>query len=231
MKRASLPFVSVNVAITADGKLAPDNRDFVPFSSPRDHELLYELRARADAVLSGARTVDLGRIDLGPGGLKYRRKRLEKGLAEFNLRVIASGSASIDPNAYVFQERFSPILLLTTEAAPASRLRRLSKAVDDLFVSPGATLDFHAALVWLRERWKVKHLHCEGGGEINAPILRQRLAQEVYVTICPVIFGGRRAPTLADGPGIDHLADATRLKLKRREVIGGELYAVYQVLS
>src|SRR5436190_6553099 len=116
-----LPFVYVNVAMTADGKIAPSNRHFVPFSTKRDQELMMELRSRADAVMSGARTVDLGKVDLGPGGKKWQQERLINGLAEFNLRVIASGSASLNPEAHIFKKRFSPILLLTTEAAPATR--------------------------------------------------------------------------------------------------------------
>ena len=54
-----LPFIFLNVATTADGKLAPANRKFVPFGSKRDQQLLLELRAQADAVMAGARTVDL----------------------------------------------------------------------------------------------------------------------------------------------------------------------------
>src|ERR1051326_7337902 len=58
---ARLPFIFLNVATTADGKLAPANRHFIPFSSKRDQELLLELRARADAAMAGARTVEIGR--------------------------------------------------------------------------------------------------------------------------------------------------------------------------
>src|SRR5438105_14597412 len=85
------PFIYLNVAMTADGKLAPANRHFVPFGSKRDRELLLELRSRADAVMSGARTVDLSAINLGPGPAKFRRKRLRRGLPEYNLRVVVSG--------------------------------------------------------------------------------------------------------------------------------------------
>jgi hypothetical protein len=49
---SKLPFVFINVATTVDGKLAPANRHFVPFSSKRDQRLLLELRARADAVMA-----------------------------------------------------------------------------------------------------------------------------------------------------------------------------------
>ena len=225
------PHVTLNLAITADGKIAPDTRRFIPFSTKRDHDLMMELRSRMDAVLSGARTVDSAVVDLGPGGRKYQRARLERGLSEFNLRIIVSGSGSVNPNAHIFRQRFSPILILTSEAAPESRLKRLRSMVDEVFVSPGMSVDYSAAFEWLRAKWNVRTLLCEGGGESNAQIFRSGLADELYLTLCPVIFGGRSAPTLADGDGIERLADAVRMKLKRKERVGDELYCVFEVLK
>ena len=75
--RDGLPFVYLNVATTADGKLAPANRHFVPFSSKRDQDLLMELRTRCDALMAGARTADAVPVNLGPGGAKYRAIRRE----------------------------------------------------------------------------------------------------------------------------------------------------------
>jgi 2,5-diamino-6-(ribosylamino)-4(3H)-pyrimidinone 5'-phosphate reductase len=231
MAASKLPFVSVNVAITADGKLAPDTRHFVPFSSRRDRDLMMELRSGVDAVMSGATTVADGDVDLGPGGKRYQRKRLERGLNEFNLRVIVSGSASISPRAHIFKTRFSPIIVLATEAAPQDRLRKLSKVADDIFLSKGEKLDLVGALRWLRAKWGIKRLLCEGGGEVNAAILETGVVDELYVTICPVIFGGRYAPTLADGDGIQSLTAALPLKLQRMERVGDELYCLFKVLK
>ena len=75
--------------MTADGKIATVNRAVSTFAGKRDHEHLLELRATADAVMAGARTVDSAQINLGPGAAKFRRLRLKRGLAEYNLRVIA----------------------------------------------------------------------------------------------------------------------------------------------
>lgn len=215
--------------MTADGKIAPANRHFVPFSSKKDRDLMMELRAGADAVMSGARTVDRAKVDLGPGGKKYQEARVRSGLAEYNLRVIVSGSASVNPKAHIFTRRFSPILLLTTAAAPKARLKRLAPLIDDVFISPGSGVDFRKAMEWLREKWKVRRLLCEGGGEVNEPLFREKLVDELYLTICPIIFGGREAPTLADGEGIERLKDATQLKLRRMEEVAGELFCVYEV--
>src|SRR5687767_12587598 len=93
-----LPFVFLNLAMTADGKIASANRVIPSPGSPEDIARMMKLRTYADAVLSGARTVDLNDASLGPGGAKYRRMRLLRGLAAYNIRLIVSGSGSIDPN-------------------------------------------------------------------------------------------------------------------------------------
>jgi riboflavin biosynthesis pyrimidine reductase len=82
----------------------------------------------------------------------------------------------------------------------------------------------------LRHEWNVKRLLCEGGGEINGALFERDLVDEVYVTLCPTVFGGRSAPTLADGSGIETLADATKLKLQAAERAGDEMYLIYSVI-
>src|ERR1043166_4440430 len=185
--------------MTADGKLAPANRIFVPFGSKRDQQLLLELRAEADAVMSGARTVDLSEVNLGPGPERLRQKRLRRGLTEYNLRVVVSGSGSLDPNAAIFRRRFSPIIILTSERISKSRERRLISAGGIVKKCGGEEVDFVTACRWLGKEWGVKSLLCEGGGAVNEGLLRAGVVDEIYVTLCPYIFCGRSAPTLADG--------------------------------
>jgi 2,5-diamino-6-(ribosylamino)-4(3H)-pyrimidinone 5'-phosphate reductase len=223
-----LPFVYLNVATTADGKLAPANRRFVAFGSRRDQQLLLELRARADAVMAGARTVDLVPVNLGPGPAKYRRLRLKNGLAEYNLRVVVSGSGTLNPQSEIFRRRFSPVIVLASGRASGRNLRRLREVADEVKVFGEKAIDFVAALKWLRQHWKVRRLLCEGGGEINAALFRAGLVDELYQTICPLIFGGRNAPTLADGQGVRRLAQATQLRLISRRRVGQEIYLVYR---
>jgi 2,5-diamino-6-(ribosylamino)-4(3H)-pyrimidinone 5'-phosphate reductase len=226
-----LPFVFLNAASSADGKLAPATRRYAPFSSPRDEALLYELRARADAVMCGARTLDRQRVKLGPGGAKYQRLRQRRGLAEYNLRVIVSGSGSINPKAEIFKHHFSPIIVLTTARAGLARLRRLRKLADEVHVCGERAIDFPAALRWLRKQWQVQRLLCEGGGELNGALFRSGLVNEVHVTICPTIFGGGRAPTLADGAGVDRLENAARLRLKSWRQVREEMFFCYRVVG
>jgi 2,5-diamino-6-(ribosylamino)-4(3H)-pyrimidinone 5'-phosphate reductase len=227
--RKKLPFVFLNLAITADGKIAPANRHFFPFSSKRDQEHLLELRTQADAVMSGARTVDLTGVTLGAGGEKYRRMRIKNGLSEQPIRIVPTGRGTLDPNAEIFKRGDAPLIILTTEQAGDRRINKLRELADEVKICGDKKLDFVFALQWLREKWKIKRLLCEGGGEINAALFEADLVDELHLTISPnTIFGGRNAPTLVDGEGIEHLTDATKLRIHSKRQIGDELFMVYR---
>ncbi|HEU6448354.1 MAG TPA: RibD family protein [Verrucomicrobiae bacterium] len=223
-----LPFVFSNFAMTADGKIAFADHEFEPFSSERDREHMMELRATADAIICGARTVEVTETILGNGGEHYRRQRLENGLAEFPLRVIASGSGSIEPAAPIFRKRFSPVIVLTTERIPKAKFKKLQAVADEVKISGKKEINFRSALIWLRKKWNVKRLLCEGGGEIHGALIRANLVDELHLTICPAIFGGRITSTIADGGGFAKLIDSARFKLKSFEVENDELFTIYK---
>lgn len=216
------------MAMTADGKIATANRALSSFGSRADQRHLLELRATADALMSGARTVDLAPITLGPGAKRFRRLRLRRGLAEYNLRVIVSGAGTVKPWAEVFKHKFSPIVVLTTSRLGARRLKALRAVADEVRICGSKTIDFRSALEWLREKWDVHRLLCEGGGELNDALFRAGLVDELHLTVCPCIFGGRSAPTIVDGQGVPTLSRATNLRLKSARRRGKELFLVYR---
>ncbi len=215
------------MAMTADGKIATANREVSTFGSRRDHDHLLELRTTADAVMAGARTVDSANVNLGPGAEKYRRARLKHGLAEYNLRIVVSRTGSINPAAEIFRHRFSPVLIITTQRASAARLNVLRTLADEVKICGVQEINFAKALRWLREKWNVKRLLCEGGGELNDALFRAGLVDELHLTICPKIFGGRTAPTISDGVGNAKLANASQFVPKSSRRIGDELFAVF----
>lgn len=227
-QNASRPFVFINMAMTADGKIASANRAVTTFGSPRDLAHLHELRATADAILCGARTVEETAATLGNGGEKYRLARLRRGLAEFPLRVIASASGSLSPTAAIWGQRLSPIVVLTGQRAGKTKLARLQILATHLWVSSNDEVDLPAALARLQAQFGVKRLLCEGGGELNDALFRTGLVDELHLTLCPRIFGGRTAPTIAGGLGFSRLADAAQFELVSQRRHGDEQFLVYR---
>jgi riboflavin-specific deaminase-like protein len=226
--KISRPYVLLNLAMTADGKITTANRRVSSFSSDRDRRHMLELRATADAVLSGARTIDLNPVTLGPGAARYRRLRLKRGLTEYNLRVVISGQASLNPRAEIFKQRHSPVIILTARNAPSGRLKRLRAVATEVRSFGTKQLNVKAAVRWLRRKWHVRRLLCEGGGEVDGALFSAGVVDEVHLTICPKIFGGRAAPTICDGVGFASLSKAADFRLESFRRYANETYLVYK---
>lgn len=227
--KTNRPFVLINMAMSTDGKIAPAHRRFVAFSSRRDHANLLALRATTDGVMCGARTVDSAAVTLDAGSEVYERRRVQAGLARQNLRIVVSGSGSVDPGAAIFRHPGSPLIVLSSCQAPKSRLAKLKRLADCVKVCGENRVALGLALGWLRRKWAVKRLLCEGGGELNFELLRLGLVDELHLTICPKIIGGKHAPTIADGDGFARLVKAANLKLTCQRRVGDELFTTWRI--
>ncbi len=223
--------VLLNMAMTADGKVATVNRAVTSFGSPRDLAHLYELRATADAILCGARTVEETGATLGNGGDRYTQRRLKQRLQPYPVRVVVSGGGSLSSTIPLWGTDTSPVVVLTSERASASDLERLRRHATEVWVSPGAEVDFPEALRRLRSTYGVGRVVAEGGSTLNDTLFRARLIDELHVTICPFMAGGRNAPTIAEGEGWPRLSHASRFRLLRRVQRNGELFLVYGIQS
>jgi len=92
-------------------------------------------------------------------------------------------------------------------------------------------VNFTDALVWLQKHFGVKRLLCEGGGELNDALFRADLVDEIHLTICPKIFGGRQAPTISDGKGFEKLKLTPRFELASVRHFKGELFTTFLRLN
>lgn len=223
------PFVLLNMAMSADGKIATANRRIETFGSAADHAHLLELRASADAVICGARTAGQKGVTLDPGGDAYQRHRVRKGLPEFLDRIVVSGRASLDPEADLFRRGKGPTIVLVSDAAPEARVRRLRRVATEVKAFGETEVDLPLALAWLQEERGIRRVVCEGGPELNDAMLRANLIDEIHLTWCPKVVGGRNAPTWIEGLGIRHLADAQEVTLKSRRCVGDEVFFVFRI--
>ncbi len=223
------PFVLINMAMSADGKIASPNRRLISLGTKRDNDHLLKLRTTVDTVMCGARTIESGNITMDAGGKKYEQQRISNGLDKQNLRVLISGSGSINTASRIFQNRNSPIIIFVSKQASTKHLAKLKKVADEVVVCGNKTVSLGQSLKYLSQRWNSKRLLCEGGGELNFALIRLGLVDELHLTICPRLLSGRESPTIADGNGFSHLTKATKLKLTAQKRIGGELFTIWKI--
>lgn len=195
MKR---PHVTAHFAMTADGKISTRNRTPSGFTSPADKSRLSEVRAGADAVLVGLRTVAADTMSLGLSRADLREDRVRRGLPPVPLRVVVSNSGEINLDLKIFRYHESPLVIFSTHAMPNSRRCALAKRAElYLFQSE---VDLGQMLQILRSDFGVRRLVCEGGGSLLRAMAAQDLVDEIRLTVAPRVFGGAEAPTLTGGP-------------------------------
>ncbi len=216
------PHVSINMAMTADGKSASANRAVSTFGSRTDHAHLLALRDKADAILTGAGTLNAQpQVTLGPGPKSEQAPPL---------RVIASGSGQVNPRHKIFRTKGAPVVMLATERINQTRLEELKAVADVLEICGRKGINFERAFNFLKTEWNIKRILCEGGGHLNDSLLRAGVVDEVNLTVCPLILGGREAPTIADGIGFKRLADTSQFKLKSKKQVKDEMFLVFQAV-
>ena len=222
------PFVYVNMAMTADGKITSAHREEPQFTSRRDKRSMDKLRAEADAVLIGAGTLrgDDPPLHIRDDEMKAYRRSLGK--PEHPLNVLVTASAAVDAWARFFKrDRAAWCIVATVEDAPAAQRSALAQVAEVWTLGRGR-VDLAAVLSLLTERG-VARLLVEGGGELNWSLFADDLVDELYVTVAPAILGGRDAPTLCEGAGFE-MAGRRPLRLLSSEAIDGEIYCRYAVV-
>lgn len=232
------------MAMTADGKVSGSRRIqgskdtaslnllMSEFGSKRDHSRLLRIRASMDAVVCGRLTIESGSVDLGPGSQGHIKLRTKNGLSPFNKRIIVSASGQLDNECRVFQKDFSPIVIATTRIGKKHCENQFKEMPWIHIESFGDTeIDFPLMTQCLRSRWDIRRLVVEGGGMLNDAMFRYHLIDEVFLTICPWVFGGKTNATISDGRGVPELSNAARFKCVERKCIEGEMFLRYLAIN
>lgn len=198
------PFVLVNCAMSADGKLAGEERKQIRISSDEDITRVKNLRRKYDAILVGVGTVIADDPHLTIKNATYE---------ENPVRIVLDPHGRIPTDARVLDD-LAPTVIVTDNECEKNW------GPDVIVIrGGGGHIDLPDVLHILAHDLGIENMIVEGGGETIASFFRSRLVDKYSVFVGGTIIGGRNAPTPADGDGWV-IPGGVKLNLDSAEVLG-----------
>lgn len=213
-----MPFVTLKMAESLDGKIATRKRDSKWISSEVSRGRVHKLRSEVDAILVGVNTI------LKDDPLLTSRSRRSP------IKVVLDPYLKIPERARIFSKK-SPALSIVAvlkqslqKKSVVEKLKRLSKKGILIISCPGkrGRIDLRHLLRELAEL-EIAHLLVEGGGNTAASFIEQGLVDKILFFIAPKIIGGRDAVTSVEGRGVDRVRRSVRLKDFRVDASGNDI--------
>ena len=205
------PYVVVNVAMSADGKLSTRERRQVKISGAQDFNRVDRLKASSDAVMVGIGTVLADDPSLTVKGEECRQRRRNRGADEHPARIVVDSRARVPPDASILHKGTGLRIVAVSEMADPENVAAL-KEYATVIVAGHKEVDLSALMDELGTMG-IQRVMVEGGGQLIAGLIRAGLVDEIYTFIGNMIIGGSDAPTLADGKGFIKEEEFPRLTL------------------
>ena len=235
---AGFPWVMLKYAMTLDGKIASYLGDSKWVTSDAAREIVHHLRAENMAVALGIGSVRADNPLLNC--------RLE-GSYRQPVRIIVDSSASIAEcltssvtagDKLIYSAKQYRTIVAHTVLAPAQRLAELKNAgvetllCDGVSVHGGAServgvsggrVDVKDMLLKIG-KLGIDSVVVEGGGNLNASLIKEGCVDEVIAFVAPKIIGGYNAVSPVEGAGIDLMRNALQLRDVVSGVVGDDFY-------
>ncbi len=196
---SSKPFVFINSAMSADGKIATIERKQKKISGAIDFDRADELKASSDAVMVGIGTILSDNPSLTVKSVVRKEKRLANGLPENPVRIVVDSMVRTPTDADILKKGAGRRIIAVSESAPLEKVNELSHFAEIITVGE-KRVDLAKLMAELKARG-INRLMVEGGATLNWGLISEKLVDEINVFVGNVIIGGRTAPTLVDGEG------------------------------
>lgn len=218
-----LPYVTLKVALSLDGKIATAERESKWISNSLSRHYVHSLRDEVDAILIGGGTLryddPLLTVRYGHGKENHQP-----------IIVVVDRILEVPPQRNLFKVKDRSIVFATTWLSPEEKRRELIKRGAEVWpfdADLADRVDLKDLLRRLAEK-NVMHLLVEGGGGIFSSFIAQRLADKVVACIAPKLLGGQSLDWLPElsvrkMEEAYQLANITVRQLGDNVVVEGEL--------
>ncbi len=210
-----IPFCAAKAALSLDGKMATRTFSSRWISSKETRQYTHLLRGEFDALMVGVNTLINDDPLLTVRHPNWKGKRITRVILDSRLR-------------FPLQARIlstlsrGKIIVFAPEKASPRKADALRKKGAEVIALPSSRVDVEDVLSWLGQH-EVSSVLAEGGSRLMTSILERRLADKLFLTLSPKLIGGRKAPSLFQGEGVERVKDSLQLKRTHSFQIGEDI--------
>ena len=198
------PYTIVNFVSSADGRVAFQGRSR-DLSDPGVREMFHGLREHVDAILVGTGTLRAERFVRLIRDPERRHRRAASGLSPEPLAVVFTRSGRVPTDIPLFSAPEARVAVFTSTRLDTSDI---AAQVENIVLDPGE-LTLTTMMRRLRSAYDVRSVLCEGGPTLFGALLRERLADELFMSLAPKLTGGGTAPAITSGPALPEMRPLT----------------------
>lgn len=217
-------YVIAKFAMSLDGKISTRTGHSQWISGAESRMVGHKLRQFCDAILVGAETVIADDPQL--------TVRLPDVTPAHPLRVVLDSHGRVPLTAKLFSPDLpGKTLVATTDQMPPYRRRKLENVGVEVLILPQNN-DGRVSLSALLEALHAHGKNClqiEGGGTVLGAFFDEKLVNEVWAFVSPMVIGGQDAPTAVGGLGVAHLSEALQLKNPGIQKLGDDFLIQGQI--
>jgi len=177
--RTGLPYVTVKIAQSLDGRIADAAGRSRWISSPQSRLESHKLRAEADAVLAGIGTVLADDPLLNVRGVKVRRQPWI---------VALDSSFRVPRKAQILKNE--RVLIATTRKASVTAMKKFPHNAKILVLPAEKGRVSLLALLGELGKLGIAHVLVEGGGRVAGSFISEGLADRFVCFLAPMLIGG-----------------------------------------
>jgi 2,5-diamino-6-(ribosylamino)-4(3H)-pyrimidinone 5'-phosphate reductase len=186
--------------MSIDGKIA-SRKGRSNLSSKKDLIRVHKLRKTADAILVGKNTINVDDPLLTVRYVKGKNP----------IRIILDPKGSLSIKSKVIQTaKQIPTMLVVSENASRKVERFVTKGVQ--VIRCGKNRINLKKLLEILGKKGIKRIVVEGGGTTNWYFFKEKLVDEIIITITPFVLGGITAISLVEGIGFGEIPKSYKLK-------------------
>lgn len=204
-----LPFVTVKVAESLDGRIATYTGDSKWITSDKSRAYAHRLREGYDAIMVGVNTVLRDNPNLN---VWFSQKRI--------IKIIVDSTLSTPENSNIFLKG-GEVIIITLPSRPGQETpnrKNLAAKAKILEVKEKAgQINLRDALKKLAQL-EISNIMVEGGGTLIGSLFDEKLVDKILFFISPKIIGGKNAVSSVMGNGVKRVDKAIKLrdlKIKR----------------